>query len=46
MYNEEKIKELEDKNAKLEEELQQTKEHLKKYTGEKEKEGHFPRVSF
>ena len=29
MYNEEKIKELEDKNAKLEEELQQTKEHLK-----------------
>jgi hypothetical protein len=32
MDNEEKIKELEEKNAKLEEELQATKEHLKKYT--------------
>ena len=28
----EKIKELEEKNAKLEEELQATKDHLKKYT--------------
>mgnify|MGYP006136943723 FL=1 len=32
MDNEEKIKELEEKNAKLQEELQATKEHLKKYT--------------
>jgi len=32
MDNEEKIKELEEKNAKLEEDLQATKEHLKKYT--------------
>jgi hypothetical protein len=32
MDNEEKLKELEEKNAKLEEELQATKEHLKKYT--------------
>ena len=32
MDNEEKIKTLEEKNAKLEEELQATKEHLKKYT--------------
>jgi len=32
MYNEEKIKELEEKNAKLQKELQATKEHLKKYT--------------
>ena len=32
MDNEEKIKALEEKNAKLEEELQATKEHLKKYT--------------
>ena len=32
MDNEEKIKELEEKNAKLQEELQTTKEHLKKYT--------------
>jgi len=32
MDKDEKIKELEDKNAKLEEELQLTKEHLKKYT--------------
>jgi len=32
MDNEEKIKALEEKNAKLEEELQSTKEHLKKYT--------------
>ena len=32
MDNEEKIKEFEEKNAKLEEELQATKEHLKKYT--------------
>lgn len=30
MDNEEKIKELEEKNAKLQEELQATKEHLKK----------------
>ena len=28
-----RIKELEEKNAKLEEELQATKEHLKKYLG-------------
>jgi len=32
MDNEEKIKALEEKNAKLEAELQSTKEHLKKYT--------------
>jgi hypothetical protein len=32
MDHEERIKELEEKNAKLEEELQATKEHLKKYT--------------
>ena len=32
MDKDEKIKELEEKNAKLEEELQATKEHLKKYT--------------
>lgn len=32
MDNEEKIKELEEKNAKLQEELEATKEHLKKYT--------------
>jgi hypothetical protein len=32
MDNEEKIKALEEKNAKLDEELHATKEHLKKYT--------------
>jgi len=32
MDKDEKIKELEEKNAKLEEDLQATKEHLKKYT--------------
>ena len=32
MDHEERIKELEEKNAKLEEELQATKDHLKKYT--------------
>ena len=32
MDKDEKIKELEEKNAKLEEELQATQEHLKKYT--------------
>jgi hypothetical protein len=32
MDDKEKIKKLEEKNAKLEEELQATKEHLKKYT--------------
>jgi len=32
MDYEERIKELEEKNTKLEEELQATKEHLKKYT--------------
>lgn len=32
MDKDEKIKELEEKNAKLEDELQATKEHLKKYT--------------
>jgi hypothetical protein len=32
MDKDEKINELEEKNAKLEEELQSTKEHLKKYT--------------
>lgn len=32
MDNYERIKELEEKNAKLEEELKITKEHLKKYT--------------
>lgn len=32
MDNEDKIKELEEKNYKLEEELRLTKEHLKKYT--------------
>jgi len=32
MYNEEKIKEILEENAKLKEELQSTKEHLKKYT--------------
>jgi hypothetical protein len=32
MDHEERIKELEEKNTKLEEELQATKEHLKKYT--------------
>jgi hypothetical protein len=32
MDDKEKIKELEEKNAKLEEELQATKDHLKKYT--------------
>jgi len=32
MDNEDKIKELEEKNCKLEEELRLTKEHLKKYT--------------
>jgi len=32
MDKDEKIKELEEKNAKLEEELETTKEHLKKYT--------------
>ena len=32
MDDTEKIKELEEKNAKLEEELQATKDHLKKYT--------------
>ena len=32
MENENIIKELKEKNAKLEEELQATKEHLKKYT--------------
>ena len=30
MDNEEKIKELEEKNAKLQKELQETKDHLKK----------------
>ena len=34
MDNEEKIKELEEKNAKLQEELQATKEYLKKYTAQ------------
>ncbi len=32
MDNEEKIKEILEENAKLKEELQATKEHLKKYT--------------
>jgi len=32
MDKDERIKELEEKNFKLEEELQATKEHLKKYT--------------
>jgi len=32
MDKDDKIKELEEKNAKLEEELQATHEHLKKYT--------------
>jgi len=32
MDNEEKIKEILEENAKLKEELQKTKEHLKKYT--------------
>tara|TARA_Y100000389_G_scaffold175867_1_gene186959 strand:+ start:1054 stop:1329 length:276 start_codon:yes stop_codon:yes gene_type:complete len=32
MDKDERIKELEEKNLKLEEELQATKEHLKKYT--------------
>ena len=32
MDKDEKIKELEEKNKRLEEELLQTKEHLKKYT--------------
>lgn len=47
-----RIKELEERNAKLEEELQATKEHLKKYTApasskvyyEKHKEEHKQRV--
>ena len=52
MDNEEKIKALEEKNAKLEQELQSTKEHLKKYTApasrkvyyENNKEEHKQRV--
>ena len=48
MDNEEKIKEILEENAKLKEELQETKEHLKKYTApasrkvyyEKHKEAH------
>ena len=52
MDNEEKIKALEEKNAKLEQELQATKEHLKKYTApasrkvyyENNKEEHKQRV--
>ena len=52
MDNEEKIKALEEKNAKLEEELQATKEHLKKYTApiknkiyyENNKDAHIQRV--
>lgn len=32
MNKDERIKELEDENAKLKDELQTTKEHLKKYT--------------
>ena len=32
MDKDERIKELEDENAKLKDELQTTKEHLKKYT--------------
>jgi len=41
MDNEEKIKELEEKNAKLQEELQATKEHLKKYTAPSYKKEHY-----
>ena len=52
MDNEEKIKALEEKNAKLEQELQATKEHLKKYTApasrkvyyENNKDAHIQRV--
>jgi hypothetical protein len=53
MDNQAKIKELSEENAKLKEELQSTKEHLKKYTApssnkvyyEKHKDEHKHRVS-
>ena len=41
MDHEEKIKELEEKNAKLEEELQATKDHLKKYTAPARNKKHY-----
>lgn len=41
MDHEERIKELEEKNAKLEEELQATKEHLKKYTAPARNKKHY-----
>lgn len=39
--HEERIKELEEKNAKLEEELQATKDHLKKYTAPARNKKHY-----
>lgn len=41
MDHEERIKELEEKNAKLEEELQATKDHLKKYTAPARNKKHY-----
>ena len=41
MDNEEKIKEILEENAKLKEELQATKEHLKKYTAPSYKKEYF-----
>ena len=41
MDNEEKIKEILEENAKLKEELQATKEHLKKYTAPSYKKDYY-----